>query len=136
MARMEPESEPEPIPREEFEACLERGVALFNRGEYMEAHETFEQVWVSSHDAETDFFKGLIQSSICLHHFSRGNPDGAKKLYSGMRRLLAGFLPAHRGLDVEGFMTSMQDTLRPVLRARAGDSPAFDLSDRPLLKQI
>ncbi len=136
MARVEPESEPEPIPKEEFEACLASGVSLFNEGEYMEAHETFERAWVSTHDSEADFFKGLIQCSICLYHFSRGNPDGAKKLYSGQRRLLSSFLPTHRGIDVEAFMTAMQDTLRPVLRARGEDAPEFSMEKRPRIERI
>lgn len=136
MTRMEPEREPEPIGREEFDDCLARGVTLFNQGEYMEAHETFERIWVSTQDTEAEFFKGLIQASICLYHLSRGNPDGAKKLYGGHRRLLAEFLPAHRGLDIEGFLGAMQKTLRPVLRARGETPPPFDAEARPQLEQV
>lgn len=133
---MEPESEPEPIGRDEFESCLASGVALFNQGEYMEAHETFERVWVSTQDTEADFFKGLIQASICLYHLSRANPEGAKKLYGGHRRLLAEFLPAHRGLNIEAFMGAMQETMRPVLRARGEAPPPFDLGQRPRIEQV
>ena len=136
MVRFEPEQEPEPAERSEFDRLQQHGVELFNRGEYLEAHEAFERIWVSSHDRETDFFKGLIQSAICLHHFQKGNPEGARKLYSGHRKLLAGFLPSHRGLDVEKFLQSMQAVLRPVLRFRGGSPPVLGENGLPQLEQV
>ena len=136
MARVEPEEEPEPAERSEFDALQQHGIELFNAGHYLEAHETFERIWVSSHDRETDFFKGLIQSAICLHHFQRGNPEGAKKLYSGHRKLLASFLPEHRGLDVQGFLEAMQAVLHPVLRYRDGIPPELNEGSLPQLNRI
>ena len=133
--KLEPEEEPEPVTADEFDAQFEHGIDLFNEAHYHEAHEAFERLWVSTQNEEAEFFKGLIQSSICLYHFQRGNPEGAKKLYSGQRKLLGAFLPAHRGLDVEGFLTSMQGTLRPVLRFRDGDPPTFDAEQRPRLRK-
>jgi len=111
-----------------------RGIELFNAGEYEEAHEEFERLWLSGEGAESDFFKGLIQACIALHHFRRGNLDGAAGLYGGHRRYLAPYLPEHRGVDVAALLEDMQRALRPVVRRVPGATPVFDAEGRPRIR--
>ena len=110
MTRLEPEPPPEPG-----------------------AHEAFERLWVSGAGEDEDLFKGLIQAAICLHHFQRGELDGAAKLHSGARRLLAPFLPVRRGLDLARFLGELQTCLRPVLRRAPEERVPFDEAARPRL---
>lgn len=94
--RIEPEEqdfEPEAFDGEAGERALAEGLRLFNEGSYHAAHEEFERCWLKNEAGDADFFKGLIQAAICMHHFQRENMDGARKLYSGHRRLLGAFLP-------------------------------------------
>jgi predicted metal-dependent hydrolase len=136
VTRIEPGPEsfdPERWSDEDAERHLREGVRLFNAAEYRAAHEEFEKVWLSSEGADADFFKGLIQACIALHHFQSGNLEGAAKLHSGHRRYLAAYLPRHRGIDVAAFLESMQTTLRPVVRRSGSDAPKFDPIARPLL---
>lgn len=116
---------------------LKLGVQLFNDARYEAAHEEFEQVWLSMQGGDSDFFKGLIQACIAMHHFQRGNLEGAAKLYSGHRRYLAAYLEApggvHRGVDVTAFLQQMQRALRPVIRRTLGESVSFDPEERPRL---
>jgi predicted metal-dependent hydrolase len=114
---------------------LEAGRRSFNDGRYLDAHEEIEELWEATHDESSDFYKGLIQAAICLHHFHEGNLPGARKLYSGHRRYLAGYLPAHRGIDVAAFLDDMQSFLRPVLRAREGERVPFEGEARPRLRR-
>lgn len=119
MARIEPEPEdfdPDAFDASDAEAALREGVRRFDAGEYHAAHEAFERCWLANEGADADFFKGLVQASICLHHATRGNGEGARKLYTGHRRLLAPFLPTHRGLDLARLLTELQAYLAPVLR--------------------
>jgi predicted metal-dependent hydrolase len=113
---------------------LERAAQLFNDAHYHQAHEVLDELWERASQRDSDFFKGLIQACIALHHHQQGNPDGARKLYSGHRQYLAGYLPAYRGLDVAGFLAAMQTALAPVVRARPGAEPAFDPERRPRLQ--
>lgn len=115
----------------EHEAILRAGIELFDAGRYLAAHELFEELWESTEGAEADFFKGLIQAAIALHHFQAGNLEGAAKLYSGHRRCLAAYLPTHAGIDLERFLVEMQTFLRPVLEKRAGEGVPFRLEARP-----
>ena len=113
---------------------LRAAVSLFNETRYLAAHELFEELWESTEGESSDFYKGLIQATICLHHYQEGNPSGARKLYSGHRRYLAAYRPSHLGIDVEDFLQTMQRALGPLVRARAGEEPTFDPDARPLLE--
>ena len=123
-----PPTDPEPAGGGD---ALERAIELFDAGEYHAAHELLDELWESTQGRDADFYKGLIQAAICLHHWQNGNRDGARKLYSGHRRYLAAYLPAHRGIDVAGLLAAMQAALEPLLRAGPGDAPPLDAERRP-----
>ncbi len=116
--------------------ALRAAIDLFNAGRYLASHELFDELWEASEGGDADFFKGLIQAAIALHHFQSGNLEGAAKLYSGHRRFLAAFLPHHRGLDVERFLGEMQRVCRPVLARGAATDVPFDPDARPLLHRF
>lgn len=135
MARIDPEEQdfdPETFTPEDAERALERGLELFDAGEYHAAHEELEKCWLASEGGDADFFKGLIQAAICMHHLARDNVDGAKKLYSGHRRLLGPFLPVHRGVDVAALLAEMQRVLGPFVR---GSAARFDPAGRPRISR-
>jgi hypothetical protein len=116
---------------EEREATLRAGLELFDQGRYLAAHELFEELWEATEGADSDFFKGLVQAAIALHHFQNGNPEGAAKLYVGHRRCLAEYVPTHSGLDVARLLADMQAFLRPVLERAAGAPVVFAREQRP-----
>lgn len=118
MARIEPGEEtfdPQAFGPAACARALERGVALFDEGAYHEAHEELERCWLADEAGDADFFKGLIQACICLHHLERGNREGARPLYTGHRRLLGPYLPAHRGVDLARFLAEMRTRVAPAL---------------------
>lgn len=124
MARIEPEEQdfdPDDFSAEDAERSLNEGIALFNDGAYHAAHEAFERCWLANEAGDADFFKGLVQASICLLHLADGKLEGARKLHTGHRRLLAAYMPEHMGLDVGGLLASMR---RTVGTGRAPDADA------------
>lgn len=110
-----------------------RGLELFEAAEYEQAHEELERLWLSTEGPDSDFYKGLIQACIALHHFQRGNLDGAAKLYSGHRRYLAPYLPAHRGLDLSALLEEMRRCFEPLVRRAPESEVRFDRERRPRL---
>lgn len=110
-----------------------RAATSFNAGEYHAAHEELDELWERAEQADSDFLKGLIQAAVALHHASRDNPAGARKLYSGQRQYLGRYLPRHRGLDVAAFLEGMQRALEPILRAAPGAEPPFERAAAPRL---
>ena len=111
------------------EASFRAAVQLFNDARYLAAHELFDELWEAGEGVEADFYKGLVQAAVALHHFEEGNLEGAVKLYRGHRRSLAGYLPRHRGVNVEAFLTDMQRFLGPAVRREVG--ARFEPASRP-----
>jgi predicted metal-dependent hydrolase len=122
-----------PLDPTEREASLRAGVELFDAGRYLAAHELFEELWEGTQGPENDFFKGMVQAAIALHHFESGNLEGAAKLHAGHRRYLASYLPAHAGLDLARFLADMQAFFRPLIERSPDESVVFEHARRPRL---
>ena len=61
------------------------GIVLFNRGDYFEAHEVWEAIWMDTAGPEKRYFQALIQAAVALCHFCNGNLRGATKLFKSSR---------------------------------------------------
>lgn len=78
---------------------LERGIALFNRGEYFECHEVLEIAWTPERGERRLFLQALIHVAVGFYHSQRGNPLGAmRQLRKGLRKL-GGYLPVWERVD-------------------------------------
>jgi predicted metal-dependent hydrolase len=61
--------------------ALESGAALYARGEYFEAHEAWEELWLTLDDEPRLFVQGLIQVAAACHKaFVQDQPRGCVKL--------------------------------------------------------
>jgi predicted metal-dependent hydrolase len=99
--------------------AYQRGIELFNAGEFFAAHEVLEDVWRPAAGTERRFLQGLIQIAVALHHFTAGNRVGAQSLLARGAAKLDGLPDAYLGVRV--------DALRPQaeawLRHLAGEAP-------------
>ncbi|HVN88050.1 MAG TPA: DUF309 domain-containing protein [Candidatus Binatia bacterium] len=67
---------------------LRAGVGLFNAGEFFEAHEVWEALWLESVGADRLVLQGLIQIAAGYHKYEIGVPAGALKLLTtGLQKL-------------------------------------------------
>jgi hypothetical protein len=55
---------------------IARGAALFDAGEYFEAHEAWEEHWGKGGADERALTLGLIKAAVALHHLHAGNAAG------------------------------------------------------------
>jgi predicted metal-dependent hydrolase len=99
----------------EYDPRYLAGVLLFNRQDFFEAHEVWEDLWADSGPPERRFYQGLIQAAVGLLHFGNGNLRGAAKLYRSSRDYMAPYAPAYLGLDVAGFWRQMERCCAGVL---------------------
>jgi predicted metal-dependent hydrolase len=83
------------------------GIVLFNQGDYFEAHEVWEELWMDSTGPDKRFYQGLIQAAVGLCHFCNGNVRGAVKLYHSSRDYMDRYAPQYLGLDVVGLWQQM-----------------------------
>jgi predicted metal-dependent hydrolase len=101
------------------------GAELFDRGQYFEAHEAWEEGWrLQARDtASADLFQGLAQCAAAAHKLSQGKLEGARSLArKGMQRVLRSIAAGHpsgRELALEEFMPAFE-------RIVFGDMPMTD----------
>jgi hypothetical protein len=93
------------------------GVQLFNRGDWFESHEAWEDVWNETAGREKDFYQGLIQLAVGLCHYFNGNVRGAQKLYDRSLSYLEPFRPRWQGLDLERLFEASAECFAPVIGA-------------------
>lgn len=74
---------------------------LYNAGAYFEAHEALEDLWRVTPGPDKEFYQGLIQLAVVLHHLKRGNAAGARNVLDTCRRHLGPYRPRYGGLCVE-----------------------------------
>jgi hypothetical protein len=77
-----------------------RGIALFNRREFYDAHEVLEDVWRAAPAEEKLFLQGLIQVAVALHHHSQDNLPGAQSLLARAERNLSGYPEGYAGVQL------------------------------------
>jgi uncharacterized protein len=84
---------------------FERGVAHFNAGEFFEAHEVWEEIWLVAPDPEKAFLQGMIQIAAAFHHYGRENIRGTKSLLAAGLAKVSGFPGDHHGLALAELCT-------------------------------
>jgi len=74
------------------------GVALYNTGRYLAAHEPLESLWLEAPAGERDdCLQGLIQASAAVYKSRRGNDEGA----AGLAGSAAEYLPDCAAVDAD-----------------------------------
>lgn len=91
------------------------GIVLFNRGDFFEAHEAWEALWMDTHGEEKKFIQGLIQAAVGLCHFCNGNLRGAVKLYRSSRDYMTPYGDMYMGMEVSKFWVQMEACFAPLL---------------------
>ncbi|MHB8899331.1 MAG: DUF309 domain-containing protein [Thermoguttaceae bacterium] len=85
-----------------------QGIEHFNRGEYFDSHEVWEELWIDETGEDRRFYQGLIQAAVALYHLENGNPVGSRKLVDSSAAYLQRYGPRHQGLNVDDFVRSVQ----------------------------
>ena len=100
---------------------LQHAIALFNAGDYFEAHEVLEPAWMKAAPADRFFLQSVIHMAVAWHHASRQNLPGAlRQLHKGLKKL-AGYLPRRENVDTHALY---RDALRWQAAWLAGAEPA------------
>ena len=60
--------------------ALADGLRCYQAGQFFEAHEHWEAVWLKAAEPDKTFLQGLIQVTAAFHHWQRGNPEGTASL--------------------------------------------------------
>lgn len=119
----------------DYDARYLAGVVLFNRGDFFEAHEVWESLWMDTAAPEKKFYQGLIQAAVGLCHFANGNLRGAAKLYASGRAYMESFGSPYLGMDTAAFWGQMERCFAPLLADPNADRHVVQL-DEALVPEI
>jgi predicted metal-dependent hydrolase len=100
---------------------LERGIHLFNAGEFFECHEVLEEEWTPERGPRRLFLQSLIHVAVGLYHAGRGNPVGASRQLRKALRKMAVYLPVYEAVDTDRLY---RDTVEALSRIEAGEQPS------------
>jgi hypothetical protein len=116
---------------------LLQAIREFNSRDWFECHETLEDLWIGAEGEVRDFYQGIIQIAVALHHWRNGNFGGAVSLLKGG----AGYLRNIAGgecqwVDVAALIadTDRMRSALEVLGKEQMDAPGPELI--PLIKTV
>ena len=82
----------------------ERAINEHNRGDYHEAHEIFEDIWLELDNRdEKDIVQTLAQADALAVHLETGNLAAAKRLMRQLPELLQTFPKEYRNINLVEF---------------------------------
>ncbi len=91
----------------DIRTLLERGVELFNKEDYFEAHEVWEDAWRREQGERRRFLQGLIQVAAGFVKLQRRQPRGAKALLERGAVNIAEHADNDFGLDLPPLLESV-----------------------------
>lgn len=91
------------------------GINYFNDCDFFEAHEVWEDLWTEYRGPDREFYQGLIQVAVALHHFVNENIRGARKVYVSSRKYLDKYRPRHHGIDLDKLFAEYERCFAEVL---------------------
>ncbi len=101
---------------------LARGAELFNRGEYFEAHEAWEELWLALEDEPKLFVQGLIHVAAAGHKaFAQNQPRGCVRLLTTALEKLERAPPDFLGVETGRFIPAVRRMLAEAVRWSAGN---------------
>lgn len=110
-----------------------QGLRLFNARQYFEAHEALEDAWNDEKGKVRDLYRGILQIAVVYLHITRGNYNGAIKVFGRSQRWLKDWPDTCRGIDVGSLRMDAQAAINEVKRLGEAGMLQFDHS---LLKPI
>jgi hypothetical protein len=84
----------------ELSPLARRGIDLFNRGEYFEAHEELEHAWNEEPGPARELYRGILQIAVAYLQITRRNYNGAIKMFLRARQWLDPLPGVCKGVDV------------------------------------
>jgi predicted metal-dependent hydrolase len=124
------------------EEDLRRGLDLFNRAHFFDAHEVLEDVWRAlprdrpSRRRLRLHIQGLIQVAVAFHHHSTGNHAGALSVLKRAMRNLARAESSFPDLDLDRLRAELEIWRQYLDESESTPGPARNIRQHPALPKI
>ena len=86
-----------------------RGIELFNRAEFFEAHEEMEEAMnlLEGDESDWDFYLGLLRAAVANHKLADGIADSAILHLQAALKFLAPYGDRHRAIKLREFRNAL-----------------------------
>ncbi len=109
------------------------GIELLNEGHYFEAHEELELAWREEKGKVRELYQGILEAAVTYLHITRGNYQGAVKVYKRAMRWLKDWPETCRGVEVGQLRRDLGAAIVEVERLGESGMAGFD---RALFKPV
>jgi uncharacterized protein len=108
--------------------AFNRGLDLFNRAHFFDAHEVLEDVWREAplHSPSRRHLQGMVQLAVAFHHESKGNHVGARSVLERGMRNLNGADSSFPGLDLDRLRAELEIWRRHLDHSERADEKKFE----------
>jgi hypothetical protein len=113
--------------------AAQKGIELFDQGEFYEAHEPLELAWMNTESPERELYQGILQIGLAYFQISRGNYRGVLKMFKRAHRNLEPIGSSLFGVDIS---TLRQDALSVEEAVRDLGPGRLNQLDQALIKPI
>ncbi|HYW38960.1 MAG TPA: DUF309 domain-containing protein [Terriglobales bacterium] len=110
---------------------FDKGVDLFNRAHFFDAHEVLEDVWRSlpRDRPSRRHLQGMVQLAVAFHHESTGNHVGARSVLERAMRNLNGADSSFPDLDLDRLRAELELWRRHLDDSEGADEKKLDGRD-------
>ncbi|MBD30739.1 MAG: hypothetical protein CMG44_00850 [Candidatus Marinimicrobia bacterium] len=84
-----------------IDILFERGKIEYQKGNFFDAHEIWEDLWSDYYLKDRKFIQGLIQLSVSFVHLKNSNMKGAKSLLKKSQGKFMEFEGVHRSINID-----------------------------------
>ena len=91
----------------EINLLFKEGLNHYRRGNYFDAHESWEELWSDYYLPDRRFIQGLIQLSVSFVHLERDNLKGARSLLNKSIEKFEEFKELQRGINVTNLLNDI-----------------------------
>tara|TARA_B110000196_G_C20975222_1_gene580682 strand:- start:426 stop:797 length:372 start_codon:yes stop_codon:yes gene_type:complete len=111
---------------------FEKGLNEYEKGDYFEAHEAWEDLWSDYNFRDRKFIQGLIQLSVSFVHLRNGNMIGARNLLKKCQDKFSEYNGIHREININELKFAIEAV--SLTYENMKESSEFDWDLVPVLK--
>jgi predicted metal-dependent hydrolase len=107
-----------------------RGIELFNRGEFFEAHEEMEEAMnlLEGDQSDWEFYLGVLRAAVANHKLADGVNDSAMLHLRAALNFLAPYPDRHRGIRLREFRNALTVQLDRLTAHNAATAPRIEFA--------
>ena len=89
-------------------ALFQKGLVEYEKGDYFEAHEAWEDLWSDYNFSDRKFIQGLIQLAVSFVHMRNENLTGAQNLLKKCQQKFSEYNGIHREINVDELKSNIE----------------------------